>query len=222
LDLLGEEAKDEAKRLLKERKDKEVLCCCLNLLGQEAIPFAVGQLGAWSESEPELLVRCFQVAGGTPQAQKAADEMLTAWDKRVPALLRVAALRAPFDTELRIRRAQEVLNDWPRRYRPLVGAAITAFWNDPVAVTEYCRAILGRWRQEIFFRRKRRLREYDGHIIRALSHPSLRQDACEAVRDMLAEEARSPGFLSTELRQQAENMIQGKWLPWNPSEEKTS
>lgn len=222
INLLGEEAKDEAKRLLKERKDQEVLCRCLDLLGEEARPFAVEQLDAWTHRKPSLLARCFQVAGGTPQAQKAAAEMLTAWDKRVPALLRVAALRAPFDTQLRIQRAREVLNDWHRQYRPLVAAALTAFWNNPEAVTEYCRAILSRWHKEIFYRQKRRLLEYDGHIIKALSHPSLRQEACKAVQDMLAEEARSPGFLGTWLRQHAENIMQGEWLPWSASEEKTS
>jgi hypothetical protein len=222
LDLLGEGAKDEAMSLLKESKDKEVLCRCLDLLGEEARPFAVEQIGAWTEREPVLLARCFQVAGETPQAQKATDEMLTAWNKRVPALLRAVALRAPFDTQLRVQRAQEVLNDWPRQYRPLVAAAIMAFWNDPGAATEYCKAILSRWHQEIFYRHKRRCLEYDGHIIKALSHPSLRQEACKAVQDMLAEEARSPGFLSTGLRRQAENMIKGKWLPWSAAEEKTS
>ena len=200
----------------------DVLCRCLDLLDEEAKPFAIEQIGAWPEREPALLVRCFQVAGDTPQAQKASEEMLTAWNKRVPALLRVAALRAPFDTQLRIQRAQEVLNDWHRQHRPLVAAALTAFYNDPGAVTEYCGAILRRWHQQIFYRHKHRRPEYDGHIIKALSHPSLRQEAYKTVQDMLAEEARSPGFLSTELRQQAENMIQGKWLPWTASEEKTN
>jgi hypothetical protein len=206
--------------LLRESKDKEVLCRCIDLLGEEAKPFAVEQIDAWTEREPVLLVRCFQVAGGTPQAQKAADEMLTAWDKRVvPARLRVAALSAPFDTPLRIQRAQEVLNDWPRQYRPLVAAAFTAFWNEPEPVAEYCRAILRRWHKEILYRHKHRHPEYDGHIIKALSHPFLRQEATKAAQKMLIEEARSPGFLSTELREQSKNMIQGKWLPWNVSEE---
>jgi hypothetical protein len=223
LDLLGEEAKDEARRLLAApATPPEVLCRCLDLLGEEAKPFAVEQLLNWTDKEPVLLVRCFQVAGGTPQAQKAAHEMLTAWDRRVPPPLRGAALRAPFDTPLRKQRALEVLKDWQRQYRLLVAAAFTAFWNDPDAVTEYCRAIISRWHQEILYRHRHRLREYDGHIIKALSHPSLREEARKVVQDMLAEEAESPGFLSTELRQQAENMAKGKWLPWSVPEEETS
>jgi len=223
IDLLGEEAKPAARMLLTDKATaSDVLCRCIDLLGEEVRPFAIEQLDAWTHRSPSLLARCLQVAGEIPQAQKAADEMLAAWDKRVPKSLRVAALRAPFDTQLRIQRAREVLNDWHRQHRRLAAAALTAFWNDPEAVTEYCRAILGRWHKEVLYQQKRRLPEYTGHIIKALSHPSLRQEACKAVQDMLAEEARSPGFLSTELRRQVENMIQGNWPPWTASKEKTS
>ena len=222
LGLLGVEAKDEAKKLLVHSKDKEVLCRCLDLLGEEAKPFAVERIRCWTKTDPALLARCFQVAGATPEAQKAAEEMLTAWDEHVPAMLRVTALRAPFDTPLRIQRALEVLDDWRRQYRPLVAAALATFWNAPDAVIEYCRAIISRWHKEIFYRHKHRLPEYDGYIVKALSHPALRKEARKAVQDMLSVEARSPGFLSPELRQQTENIMQGQWPPWSSSEEETS
>jgi hypothetical protein len=147
--------------------------------------------------------------------------MLAAWDERVPPFLRVAALRAPFDTPLRVQRALEVLRNWPRQYRPLVAAALMVFWNNPKAVVDYCRAIMDRWHQEILYRHKHRRPEYDGHIIKALSHPALRQEAREAVQDMLYVEARSPGFLSPELHKQAQNIMQGQWLPWSEPEEGT-
>jgi hypothetical protein len=223
LDLLGEEAKDQAKKLLEDpATPPEVLCRCLDLLGEEAIPFAVKRIRCWTDTDPALLVRCFQVAGATTEAQKAAEEMLTAWDKRVPPMLRIAALRAPFDTPLRMQRALEVLDQWPRHRRPLVAAALTAFWNDPGAVIEYCRTIISRWHKEIFYRHKHRLPEYDGYIIKALSHPALRQESRKAVQNMLSTEARSPGFLSPELRRQAENIMQGQWPSWSESEEETS
>jgi hypothetical protein len=170
-----------------------------------------------------VLVRCFQIAGETPEAEKAADEMLTAWDKRVPALLRVAALRAPFDTPLRTQRAREVLDDWHRQYRRLVAAALMAFWNNPNAVTRDCRDIISRWHKELVYRHKNKKRlqlpDYDGHIIKALFHPALRKEASQAAQAMLSMENYSPGFLSPELHRQAENIIRGEWQPWAvPSE----
>ena len=222
LNLLGDEATDDAKRLLAESNDPEVLCKSLKLLGEEAKPFAVEQIRCWTETDPALLVRCFQVAGATPEAGKAAEEMLTAWNKRVPPILRAVALRVPFDTPLRIQRAYEVLHNWRGEYRPLVGAALTAFWNDPDAVTEYCIAILRRWHQEIFYRHKHNRIAYDGHIIKALSHPALNDDAYYIAQKMLNAEAKSSGFLSPELRRQAENIIQGQGPIWAPYEDEIS
>ena len=220
LNLLGEEAKNEAKKLLADpATPPEILCRCLDLLGEEAIPFAVKRIRGWTDTNPALLVRCFQVAGATTEAQKAAEEMLTAWDKRVPPMLRIAALRAPFDTPLRIQRAREVLDNWRQQYRPLVAAALMAFWNDADAVIEYCEAIISRWHKEISYRHKHRLPEYDGHIIKALSHPALRQESRKAVQNMLSVEAKRPGFLGAELRRQAENIMQGQWPSWSESEE---
>jgi len=218
LELLGEEAKDQARQLLVDSKDHQVLCRCLELLKEEAKPFATERIRYWTETEAKLLVRCFQVAGETPEAEKAANEMLTAWDKRVPALLRVAALRAPFDTALRTQRAREVLDDWHRQYRRLVAAALMAFWNNPDAVTRDCRDIISRWHPEIVYRHKNRKRlqllDYDGHIIKALFHPALRKEASQAAQAMLYKENDSPGFLSPELHRQAENIIRGEWQPW--------
>jgi len=221
--LLDDEAKDDAKRLLTESNDPKVHCACLDLLGDAAKSFAVERIPCWTETDPALLVRCFQVAGATPEGGKAAAEMLAAWNKRVPPILRAVALRAPFDTPLRIQRAYEVLHNWRGEYRPLVGAALTAF-EDPNAVTEYCIEILSRWHQEIFYRHKNHKMAYDGHIIKALSHPALKDDAYYIAHEMLNVEARSrsPGFLSPELRRQAENIIRGEGPIWRSSEEETS
>jgi len=104
----------------------------------------------------------------------------------------------------------------------LVGAALTAFWNEPDAVTEYCISILRRWHQEIFYRHRHHLIAYDGHIIKALSHPALKDDAYDIARKMLATEAREPGFLSPELRRQAENIIRGEGPIWSGSDEEIS
>jgi len=220
--LLGNDAKDDAERLLTESNDSQVHCTCLDLLDDAAKPFALERIPCWTETDPALLVRCFQVAGATPEAGKAAAEMLVAWNNRVPPILRAVALRAPFDTPLRIQRAYEVLHNWREEYRQLVGAALTAFWNEPDAVTEYCISILRRWHQEIFYRHRHHLIAYDGHIIKALSHPALKDDAYDIARKMLATEAREPGFLSPELRRQAENIIRGEGPIWSGSDEEIS
>ncbi len=247
LTLLGEEAKDDAKRLIKQSKAKEVLCrClkllgeeakddakrlinegathpsvlsrCLDLLGEEATSVAVERLRSWKRADPALLVRCFQIAGGTPEARKASEEMLGEWNRRVPIRLRVAALRAPFDSPLRIRRAREVLANWLRENRPLVAAALAVHWDRPEDVTEYCRAILRRWHAEIEYQVKKRLPRYEGHIWKALTHPALRQQASRVVENMLTVEARRPGFLGPMLHEEAQNILQGQWPPWSASE----
>ena len=114
------------------------------------------------------------------------------------------------------------IHNWRQQHRLLVAAALTAFWNDPNAVTDYCSTIINRWHPEIFYRRKHRFPEYDGHIIKALSHPALWYDAYDIVRELLDTEARSQGFLSPELHQQAENIIRGEGPIWSASEEETS
>jgi len=103
-----------------------------------------------------------------------------------------------------------------------VAAALTAFWNDPNAVIDYCSAIISRWHQQILYRHKHHFQEYDGHIIKALSHPALMADAYDIARKMLDTEARSPGFLSLELHRQAEKIIRGEGPIWSASEEETS
>ena len=220
INLLGEEAKEDAKRLLEdENTTPEVLCSCINLLGEEAKTFAVEQIRSWNEIALELLSSCFRVAGGTPEGQKAAEEIFAVWDKGISNRLRVVALRASFDTPVRIQRAREILESWFRHYRPLVNAALAAFWNDPDAVTKYCKAILNRWHREIVYRRQHGLPEYDGHIIKALSNPRLRKEAHRAAMDMLSAEARSPGFLGAALLEWVENIAEGQWPLWSESDD---
>ena len=219
LRVLGDDAKEDARALLKQSTDPQVLCSCLRALGDEARPLAVETIRHWRNTNPALIVRSFQVAGASPEAREASQEILSAWDAGVPAMLRAAALRAPFDTPLRMLHAEQVLEGWRGHYRPLVAAALGAFWDDPHSVAVYCEDILGRWLPEILYRHKKRLREYDGHIIKALSHPSLRREANQVAHDMLSFESRSPGFLSVHLREQAERISRGEWPPWSGAED---
>jgi len=61
LNLLGNEAKDDAKRLLNKSEDKDVLCTCLKLLGNEAKDDAKRLL---NKSEyPDVLCTCLNLLG---------------------------------------------------------------------------------------------------------------------------------------------------------------
>src|SRR6476469_9620509 len=102
LELLGQEAKEEARVLLSTPgQAHQVLCRCLELLGEEAKQEAQEKIAFWAETHSSLLSRCFAIAGDTPEAQKAADEILLCWQagKNLDFAHKIVALRAPFDTE---------------------------------------------------------------------------------------------------------------------------
>ena len=228
LALLGEEAKEEALVLLTTlEQNPKVLCSCLALLGEEAKTFAQEKIKSWAETNSVVLARCFAVAGDTPEAEKAAEEILLRWQagKKLTSAHKIVALRAPFDTELRTEMALQVLKNWRAEYRPLVTSAFTAFWNDPDAVTDYCRQILRRWDGEIEYQHRNRHKNYrrrhDGHIIKALAHPSLRRQARAAAKRMLQREKNAPGFLTPLLHQRAVETTQGQFPLWTGEEEET-
>lgn len=219
LKLLGEEAKPHARRLLQESQDQEVLCRCLELLGEEAAPFATESLRSWKQTRPVLLVRCFRIAGTTPEGIEAAGEMLEEWNQSVPPPLRVAALRARVDHPLRAERAGEVLASWHKQYRPLVTAALVARQDQPEDVTDVCREILRRWHPEIDYQIKKGLRRYEGYIWKALTHPDLRRRALAVTQQMLEAETRQPGFVGPLLLEAAQGIQEGEWPPWIAVEE---
>jgi hypothetical protein len=231
LELLGEEAKEEARVLLSTAgQAHQVLCRCLELLGQEAKQEAQEKIASWAETDSSVLSRCFAIAGDTPEAQKAADEILLRCQaeenldsaKKLDFGYKMVALRTPFDTELRKKMALQVLGNWHKEYRPVLTSALTAFWNDPDAVTDYCRLILRRWDKEIEYQhRKRNIKRHDGHIIKALAHPSLRRQAQAAAERMLQRETNCPGFVAPLLHQRALEIAQGQFPSWTGKEEET-
>ena len=224
LELLGQEAKDEARVLLSTPgQNPHVLCRCLELLGQEAKPEAKEKIASWAKTNSSVLSRCFAIAGDTPEAQKAADEILLCWQagKKLDFAHKIVALRAPFDTELRQEMALQVLSNWCGEPRPVVTSALTAFWNNPDAVTDYCREILRRWDRDIEYQlgKKRNIKRDDGHIIKALAHPGLRTQARAAAMRMQQVEKNKPGFLTPLLHQRALELAQGQFPSWTGQEE---
>lgn len=222
LDLLGDEGSDEANYFLYSATHPFILSKCISILKSDAIPFAVEQIKNWRKVNKSLLVRCFQVAGNTTEARYAAEDMLKEWDNHLPSILRVVALRVPFDTSLRIKRAEEIISSWQRQYRPLVSAALSAYWNNPNKVELCCRSILHRWHSEILYQKKRRIKRYDGHIIKALSNPLLKTEAKDAAEKMLIIEKSEPCFLSDELSRVVHDIADGIYPQWlTPLEETT-
>ena len=218
------QAKLRAREWIKDSQAYQVLCRCLDLLGEEAKQEAQEKIASWAKTDSYVLSRCFAIAGETPEAQKAADEILLCWqaEKKLDSAHKIVALRAPFDTELRKKMALQVLDNWHKEYRPVLTSALTAFWNDPDAVTDYCRQILKRWYKEIEYQHhKRNIQRHDGHIIKALAHPSLRRQAGVAATQMLQAEANSPGFLTPLLHQQVLEIAQGQFPSWTGKEEET-
>jgi hypothetical protein len=224
LDVLGQEAKEEARVLLSTPGQAfEVLCRCLKLLGQEAKEEARLLLTTPGQY-PQVFCLCITVASDTLEAQKAAEEILLRWQagEKLNSAHKIVALQAPFDTELRKKMALQVFRNWHKEYRPVLTSALTAFWNDPDAVTDYCRQILKRWYKEIEYQHhKRNIQRHDGHIIKALAHPSLRRQAGVAATQMLQAEANSPGFLTPLLHQQVLEIAQGQFPSWTGKEEET-
>jgi len=148
------------------------------------------------------------------------EEIFLEWTRRFPASLCAAVLRNPFDSPLRIQRANEVLSSWQRHHRRLVTAALTVYQNSPERVEKYCRAILQRWKAEINYKIKNQQKRYDGHIINSLCHPGLRRLARKVVQEMLAMEAKQPGLLSNELHELVIKIKEEQWPPWCNAEEK--
>jgi len=198
----------------------------LGLLGAEANAFAQEKIASWTETTSEVLARCFAIAGDTPEAEAAANEILMRWQagKKIDSAHKIVALRAPFDTRLRQEMALQVLNNWRVEYRPVVASALTAFWHDPDAVTHYCRQILNQWRSDIEYqqRNKRRItKRNNGYIIKALAHPSLRKQVFTVAAQMLQVEANSPGFLTPLLHQRALEITQVRFPSWTGEEAET-
>jgi hypothetical protein len=226
LDILGEEAKEESRQLLQKSQNEQVLGRCLKLLGEEGRSFAQQKIACWTETSSMLLIQCFTVAGDTPEAQEAANQILSRWKagEKFDSRYKIVALRAPFDTDLRKERALAVLRNWYREYRPVVTAALTAFWNESNTVTYYCRKILKQWQKEIEYQHKNKHKHRnrnDGHIIKALSHPELKEEARKAAVQMLRVEDLSPGFLTELLLQRAVEITQGQFPSWIDGAEET-
>ena len=224
LELLGQEAKEEARVLLSTPgQNPHVLCRCLELLGQEAKPEAKEKIASWAKTDSSVLSRCFAIAGDTPEAQKAADEILLCWQagKKLDSAHKIVALRAPFDNELRQEMALQVLSNWRGEPRPVVASALTAFWNNPDAVTDYCREILRRWDRDIEYQlgKKRNIKRDDGHIIKALAHSGSRKQGRAAAMRMQQVEKNEPGFLTPLLHQLALEIAQGQFPSWTGQEE---
>ncbi|MCP4701274.1 MAG: hypothetical protein GY862_31130 [Gammaproteobacteria bacterium] len=239
LKLLGEEAKDEARRLLREHQDTRIIVLCLQLLGAEAkdeaprlikeyqgtyiITACLRLLGEEAKDEAQRLIRehknvhvitiCLSILG--KDAVEFALEKLKSkeWDL-LDQSLKAAILRVPVNSPIRQKKALEILSKWQGFWRHLVAAALDAFDKNPGKVTEYCRQIMKQWQDEISYCIQKKIPKMPTHIIMAMNHPDLQDTAKLAAFSMILKEKQQPGFLDEELRQHAQNILDGKCPPW--------
>jgi hypothetical protein len=198
-------------QLLKPSTEEEVQCRAIEVLGQEATPYARKLLSAWRDAPATVLVRCFQVTKESEESKRAAQEMVEQFGT-IPVQLRPAALRSAPDSDLRRRLAEEVLANWERRDRRLVTSAMTAFWNDPATAAPACRQILKKVQRELPHQSPRRRWKYDGHISKALANPCCEEEARRAAGQILsAPKSRA----SPTLRKVAQATLDGSHMPWS-------
>lgn len=216
LALFGSLVPEAARELLREDSAPEVQARAIDVLGEDAAPFARRQLLKWRAVNPTMLSRCFQVAKESRESTQAAQEILEDFDRSIPATTRVSALRNAPDTPLRTKRAMEVLEDWRKTYRPLVTAAMMAFWAQPALVATPCQAILRSWRNEVVFQQRRPPhKRYQGHILKAMSNPSCNAVSVHAAKEILAADEEDSDLVPDLLRKGAEDTINGTHLPWS-------
>ena len=94
-------------------------------------------------------------------------------------------------------------------------AALAAYENTPEEVAGYCKAILRRWKAEIDYQIRNRLRRYDIHLIKALSNPEIRPGARRVAEEMLNVETKQPGYLSASLHDWVKKIMDDEWPSWS-------
>ena len=215
LDLLGEEAKAEAKRLLEQSDNAQVIAKSVSLLGHEASGFAAEKLARWREVNPALLSSLFRVAVDTVEAEKASLDMLENWDS-LPDFLKPLTLSLPLSkaSALKIKHAKAILHNWKANNRFLVHASLIALEERPDEIEHTCRSIIQNWYREISYQLKKNKQRFDLHIIKALSHPDLRDVSTEAAYSMLLEETNESFSLTQDLRTTAKKISQETWPQW--------
>lgn len=245
LKILGDEAKEDARRFLKERKEPDLLFACLGLLGDEAkgearrflahpatvpevqaicvkvlgaeaIAFAMEQVRLWKHRSLTLVIASLEVIAVSPEGAGCIRRVVASWSE-LPSPLRTALLRVSAPDATLKKRAREIFYDWRAHHRAQVEAALIAFADNPGGAIEVCDDILRWWRHEIEFAHLRRIKLFDRHIARALTHPSLRHEARRQAETMLAIEAATPGFLTPDLCFVAERVARGEFPAWGTS-----
>lgn len=216
LGLFGSSMPDAVAGLLVEISPPHVQARAIQILGEDAAPFARSRLERWREVPGHVLARCFQVAADTEEARSCAHEILSERDDSISESVLMSALRNAPDSDLRVALALEVLDAWRRRYRPLVTAAMMAFWSQPERVAGHCSDILGSWRAEISAqRRKPKIKRYEGHILKALSNPECETEAHRAAEEIVAAGNGGRDPVPKMLHEGARNFLVGAHLPWS-------
>jgi hypothetical protein len=202
---VGVEAKEDARRLLKESHDHEVITACLNLVGVEAKEDALRLLK--ESKDHQVISVCLNLLG--VEAKEDACRLL----KESKNMSIISACLKVLGSDARDE-ATEILNHWMSKPRFLVAAALKAFTDDPDSAEMYCRDILNNWERDIEYSIRKQKQKYSGHIVTSLAHPKLGKTAKIVASAMLKKEQQATGFLGQLLFKSAQAISQGKILVW--------
>lgn len=246
LRLLGSEACDKAQAILDldSKPDSSVLAVALETLAGEgdetedskkgdlAEEYAERILRSEDEIEWDLLSISLRLAPQNSRVVKCRvinllqeEDEEGGWSSEIPSWLKARALSHRVEDPIRKERAHSILEEWQKRHRRLVSAALRAYWDCPEEVREVCNAILERWHQDLYYQHKNDFDTiYGGHIRKALANPSIpRVRRRESVRQMWEEHQRNTGFIPDKLVLRLEGiLVADEWPQWSSHWEEES
>ncbi|MDD5630984.1 MAG: caspase family protein [Methylococcales bacterium] len=226
--ILGKEerAKKHARQLLLHSDNEAILAWCVNILEEEAKPFALKRLENWSNLTPKLrlLQNCIYVCRNEKPIAGIVEAIIK--QKNSARNRYISVLKLPL-SHLPIwqKETTSILSSWKTCTRAFVGASLLGNQNDLSKVKQTCQQILLNWEREINYQQKKGLKVYHFHIYKALSYPSAddaayRKLVINTAQDMLAKEAQTAGFLGDMLYEAAYNIVNHQQYPaWTPEEE---
>lgn len=207
--------------------NENILAWCVNILGEEAILFSLERLKNWELQNAEfnkLFQNCLYVCRNEEQIKDIVDTIIKQKDEWKYHYINV--LKIPLS---HIKSWQQentdILNDWIKYKRVVVGASLIGNHNDLTKVKNTCQQILINWEREISFQKEIKSKVYHFHIFKALAYPSAddknyRDLVQTTAKAMLIKETQAAGFLGNMLYEAAFNIIHHQQYPaWIPEEE---
>ncbi|HNE03415.1 MAG TPA: NB-ARC domain-containing protein [Anaerolineales bacterium] len=213
LNLLGTEAKDEARRLLKQDDQfQDVITECLSILGDEAKEDAKRLLKQGNQN-PSVIISCLDILGIESSGFVTKELISGNWDN-LTGPLKIKILSIPIKEKIREQKAMEILTKYYLYQRSLVKTALDVFNKDYQKVKKTCLEILQKWESDYDYYQKKGSPKYSGHIIKAMRHPELRNQAKLVAIEVLNKHEEKPGYLDEELPEFCQYFVEGVEFDW--------